>query len=454
MKKTTLRIQKNKNIFLYNTRISNIFINELLPEADGDCVKVFIFALMYAQNDLDMDFDTIARHLRLTKTAVLEAFEYWAQKGAVRLISDDEGFCVEFVSQIESLYGGAIEAPSEDEAPAGEAGGEPGEEATGQLTTDEKISRLMDDYIRQLYQEVEQASGRTLSTKEMNKIVECIKVYRITYDVYSYAIKYCKELEKYSIEYISTVALRWSEEGCRTIGDVKELLDKHSKRNSNFGAIFRELGFKRLPTPADREMMAKWFDEWDYSLADIIDACRRTVVRVREPNLNYLNAVLENMLLEKGGINTRALTNGGARASNEPKERHAKVSNQVLKEYYDYLRAAGEKAQSNRIDEVIGRVPAMEQVFKRIDDLNKKMIEYSFGMNKEKRQELRVERAKLEREKRELLKDNGYNEDYLERKYKCQLCKDTGSTDNGTTCVCSAARAEEAYRWMTERNKH
>ena len=32
-----------------NVKFENLFINEFLPDAPGDCVKVFLFGLMYAQ---------------------------------------------------------------------------------------------------------------------------------------------------------------------------------------------------------------------------------------------------------------------------------------------------------------------------------------------------------------------------------------------------------------------
>ncbi len=37
--------------YLRDTHIENIFINEYLPYADGDFVKVYTFALMYAGYD-------------------------------------------------------------------------------------------------------------------------------------------------------------------------------------------------------------------------------------------------------------------------------------------------------------------------------------------------------------------------------------------------------------------
>ena len=43
-------IEENRDIYLGNTRVENLFINEYLPAASGDQVKVYIYGLMYAQN--------------------------------------------------------------------------------------------------------------------------------------------------------------------------------------------------------------------------------------------------------------------------------------------------------------------------------------------------------------------------------------------------------------------
>ena len=65
------------------------------------------------------------------------------------------------------------------------------------------------------------------------------------------------------------------------------------------------------------------------------------------------------------------------------------------------------------------------------------------------RSRLRAERQNLEAMKRELLNENGYGPDYLDRKYLCDICKDTGYTDEGMVCSCCRQRAVEAYEWVT-----
>lgn len=44
MAKTRFTRGNRKDIFLYSTNVENLFINEFLPDAPGDCVKVFLLA--------------------------------------------------------------------------------------------------------------------------------------------------------------------------------------------------------------------------------------------------------------------------------------------------------------------------------------------------------------------------------------------------------------------------
>ena len=53
----------------------------------------------------------------------------------------------------------------------------------------------------------------------------------------------------------------------------------------------------------------------------------------------------------------------------------------------------------------------------------------------------------------QLLAENGFPAGYLNRKYRCDICKDTGYTDEGMVCSCCRQRAAEAYDWHTNKEK-
>jgi len=357
MAKVKLGFANKKFLYLYSTGVDNMFINEFMPAAPGDCVKVYLYGLMMLQNNMDFEMSELARSLGMSLDDVNQAWEYWARNGLVKILTDDETgreiVGISYVSLPEYFYGSRLNK-SEEPARKEEAAVSEVEDVELNLPEDmddefdfeaddeeeieyrsysdenqERIDRMMNTLISGLFDQYEEACGRTISKRETRMIEEAIKVYNVSPDVFAYAIKYCSELEKYSIEYIYKVAMRWTEEGCRDISQVKDQLDMYSKKNANYAAVFREMGFTRLPNPSDKAMMDRWFDDMGCSLGDVLNACRASA-GLREPTLKYVNAVLENMQLEAGGIDTRPKPGAVTRERNV--EQGVKVSNKVLED--------------------------------------------------------------------------------------------------------------------------
>ncbi|MBR1989152.1 MAG: primosomal replication protein N, partial [Firmicutes bacterium] len=64
---------KVRDIYLLTTDVENMFINEYMPGAPGDYVKVYLYGLLYAQHEGEMTHEALARHLRLSAETVEEA---------------------------------------------------------------------------------------------------------------------------------------------------------------------------------------------------------------------------------------------------------------------------------------------------------------------------------------------------------------------------------------------
>ena len=461
MAKTKLSFDKGRDIFLHRTKVENLFISEYLPDAPGDYVKVFLFGLMYAQYEITPNRSELAKLLNLSVEEIAEAWIYWESRGLVRVLhekdsNNEEVNHIIFKSKIEELYG----KMSEDQSEPAPVTAEPAEAdlplyvSIDDMDFDEVInSKLIDRRLRELYEKFQMTTGRTISRQEISKIEDAIKVYGIEPEIFDFAIDYCADLQKYSVDYIFKVALRWTEEGCRTVDEAKRLLEKHSRRNDCYRQVFKALGFNRLPAPIDREIMDRWFDEMNCTLAEVLDACS-AAAGIREPNLKYVNKVIENRRLEKGGINTRLPKDSAQSGSAETSDEGSPVSRKVLADYYEFIRNEDEKAREARVMEVLRKVPEMKAVFEAESSINSKMLSLRPGAdNLDARQRLRAERIAIEENRKQLLNDNGFPSDYLTRKFRCNICKDTGYTDEGMVCSCCRERAAEAYRWHTGKEK-
>ena len=462
MAKIRMSIGKGADIFLHRTKVENLFISEYLPDAPGDYVKVFLFGLMYAQYNITPDRSEVSKLLGLSEEELEEAWIYWETRGLVKIIrekdeNNEDVSSIVFVRKVEELYGRmAEEAPAEQPESAETAAPEdvPLYVSIDDMDFDDAVSsKLIDKRLRELYDKYQVTTGRTISRQEISKIEDAVKVYGIEPDIFSFAIDYCADLEKYSIDYIFKVALRWTEDGCRTVEEAKRLLDKHSRRNDYYRKVFRALGFNRLPAPADREIMDRWFDELECSIGEVLDACAASA-GLRDPNLRYVNKVIENRRLEKGGVNTKLaaeIARSGAKDAPGTAE-GSPVSRKVLADYYEYIRNVDEKTREEHVDEVLRKVPGMQRLFDAESKVNSKMLSLRPDAgNLDARQRLRAERIAIEENKKQLLADNGFPADYLTRKYRCDICRDTGYTDEGMVCSCCKDRAAEAFRWHTEK---
>ena len=77
------RREKANNLYLRDTQVENIFLTEYMPGAEGDFVKVYLTALMYA-GDEKMSNSLIAKHLGMAEEDVLRAWNYWESCGVIR----------------------------------------------------------------------------------------------------------------------------------------------------------------------------------------------------------------------------------------------------------------------------------------------------------------------------------------------------------------------------------
>ena len=463
--KIRLLPDKKRDIFLYKTRIENLFISEYLPDAPGDYVKVFLFGLMYAQFEQEPNRRELSKLLGLSEDEIEEAWIYWESRGLVKVIRERDGNNEEtstiiFVSKIDELYGKMNEAVPEAEL-SGDAEEESDDEeedvevplyvSIDDMEFDDILSsKLVDKRLRALYQKYAATCGRTISRQDTSKIEDAVKVYGIEPEIFDFAIDYCADLGKFNIDYIFKVALRWTEAGCSTVDEARRLLERDSLRNSWYRQVFKALGFNRLPAPADREIMDRWFDGMKCSIDEVLDACA-AAAGIRDPNLRYVNKVLENRRLEKGGINTRAAQTGTEKPAGEA---GSPVSRKVLSDYFEFIRAEEEKARRERTAEVLEKLPEMKAVLEAENSVNARLLSLKPGAaSMEARQKLRAERIGIEENKKVLLTENGFPADHLNLKYRCGKCRDTGYTDEGMVCSCCRQRAEEAYVWHTNKEK-
>lgn len=410
--------EKIKDFYLLTTDVENIFINEYMPEAPGDYVKVYLYGLLYSQREEEMTLSQMARHLSLEENVIDAAWDYWEKSGVVKRIfagPPSREYDIQFNQLREAMYG---------------FGQNPKVEAVAK----EEENILGDEKLKELIEGVESFFGKTLSPKETAEIFSWHREICATSPVIYGAVSYCSEKGKTGIGYMTKVIRQWTEIGLKTEEDVNKHIASIEQRYMQYKKILQSLGLNRGVTDAEKEIIDKWFNEMKFSLERILEACCKGSF-IPNPNIRYVNGILEKWYEE-------------AKADGRDVNSKKTVTQAEMNRYYEFLRKEAEEAAQKRREEVHTRIPRIKEVDRDLLELGKRMSKSLLTGDIEKQKETRRLMSLLEQERTVLLTENNYREDYTDIKYTCDICKDTGMTDDGKRCPCTKEKTGEAELWL------
>lgn len=411
---------KIKEFYLLTSEIENIFLNEYMPAAPGDYVKVYLFGLMYAQQSEEMTHQALARQLRLSAEDVDKAWTYWAEMGVVKKQSHGNpgilNYDIEFLSLRDQMYGRSMdfEEPEEElqEVP--------------QMTASQDLKMMLGD--------IERLSGKILSAKEAQEVYSWIQDFGAAPEVITYAFEYCVSRGKSNVNYIAKVVTDWSEKGYRTTEDVKRHLEGLDQRYAEHKRVLQALGMNRGATEAERQLIDTWIDDMHFNMERILEACGKTV-SISNPNLRYVNKILENWQQEAG-------------REGRDVNKKVTVTQTVLNKYYEFLRRKAEEEAQERKEQIYAMIPQIAEIDQKLNDLGSSVSRSLLSGDRSGVERIRRQMDELEGERAVLLTENNFMIDYTDVKYSCEFCRDTGVTDEGTRCECTKKRIEEAEIWQ------
>lgn len=268
------------------TLLSNIFIDDYMPEANGEFVKVYIYLLRaLSTTPVSFSLEEMADHLLCTERDILRALKYWARQELLALDFTDD----------KSLRAIAL-LPPRSKAPASETAGssvpkQPAPARTAPLTPDRVRELKQNEEIIQLLYIAEQYLGKTLSPSEIQKLLFFYDGLGFSTDLIEYLLEYCVSRSHKSIRYMETVALAWAQEGISTVAEAKKTNARYSK---DYYSILKALGItNRSPVETEVTLMDTWLKTYGFSLAVIQEACTRTVLQTGQASFQYADKILE-----------------------------------------------------------------------------------------------------------------------------------------------------------------
>ncbi|MEZ4358365.1 MAG: DnaD domain protein [Eubacteriales bacterium] len=238
-------------------------------DAPAEYVKIYACAYAFLSEG-NANFDDFCRLLNMSFNDVLNALEYWQQKGILRIVND-QTVKFEFIlkkdkKEEDNLY--------------------------TQAGYNETLQRIF--------------GMRILNSNEYMRIYDFTDIFGLPKDVVLLLLEYCikKKGNAVSVAYIEKVAKAWSQEGIFTIEDAVQKIDKQDLYLNGCRKVLDHLGMiNRLPSQAEIALYNKWTKEWGFSLDAIKAACDCTT-SASTPSLKYLDGILKNMH-ENGAIKTR-----------------------------------------------------------------------------------------------------------------------------------------------------
>lgn len=305
--------------------VQNTFIDQYMPHANGEFVKVYLYLLRCANTDRELSISSIADVFDHTEKDVRRALTYWENQRLIRLKLASDGtvlsatFCEingqDFNGQscspgagLHSVHiadSGCSPFPVQADKPAASCGSPsasenasavyvPASDTSSRQETAPSRARIdalkEQEDIRQLIFVAEQYLQRPLTSTELSDFIYYYDTLQFSTDLIEYLLEYCISKGSTSRHYMKKVALSWAEAGISTVLQAKQETNLH---NRNYFTVLNTFGIKgRGPAIPEQEFMSRWFNDFGFSETIVVEACKRTIRQTHQPNFQYTDKIL------------------------------------------------------------------------------------------------------------------------------------------------------------------
>ena len=247
------------------TPVDNQFIQEYLPAARGDDVRVYLYGLMRCYHpETEMSLAQMSHDLNLTEEEIARAYRYWERRGLVLRVSDDPP-AYQYVSVRRRAMGGA----------------EP---------------RLDPDYeafAESLYGVFD--NGRRLHGAEIRTCYEWVEELKLPPEAVIMLLKHMERNrgKNFTIASAQQMAVQMAEEGVTTAEHAEEFLSRDQALYRGTRNVLRRLGKRNNPSEDQLALYRKWRQDWGFTEEAILEACAETAKG--DPTMGFLDGVLRNI---------------------------------------------------------------------------------------------------------------------------------------------------------------
>lgn len=317
------------------TILSNRFIDNFMPRANGEFVKVYIYLLRaVSSSPSSFSLEHMADRLFCTERDIFRALKYWegekilsltyttdrqlsgitllepfADAGHMESSASSENIfstagtssspvsaqMAAGISQPVALTGSAPKNVSLSSSNSAVSGGTSSELSTSadyirSLTPDHISELKQNEEVSQLLYIAEQYLAKTLTPTEMQKFFFFYDELHMSADLIEYLVEYCVSRGRKSMRYIETVALAWTRDGVTTVEMARDASSRFSK---DYYTILKAMGISgRNPVENEISYIDTWRKTYCFDLELIQEACSRTVLSTGQPSFQYADKIL------------------------------------------------------------------------------------------------------------------------------------------------------------------
>ena len=230
------------------TLVDNAFIDQYMPEANGEYVKVYLFLLRCGAHGSDLTIAAIADRMECTERDVVRALKYWEKAGLLTLEYDDRkhisGILIARLSQSHVRY--------DDEGYDYESGVIPDQNPS---VSDMRSYKSRKEFAELTYV-AECYLGKPLSKTESDMLSYFLDDLAFPIDLIEYLIEYSVEGGHKSFRYMKAIAKSWAEKGITTVDEARADADQHTAFAGQCSRIMKAYGITgRLAGDAERKYM-------------------------------------------------------------------------------------------------------------------------------------------------------------------------------------------------------
>lgn len=323
------------------TTVSDIFIDQYMPKANGEFVKVYLYLLRATGSGAGIaTISEIADHFSNTEADIIRALNYWASEGILQVQTGADGqiiginLCSLSVSGMQAAQSNIQSAVADNAAQNNLQNGvvnncaqnslqngvvnnvaqnistadirmqdsvveklksqTPDKPASSQkeYTLDEIKEFRKNPDISELFFIIETYLKHTLSSSDTNMVLYWLDELHFSTDLVEYLVEYCITKGHSSLRYMNKVALGWADSGIKTVDQAKDDAAAHSQI---YYSVMKALGITgRNLVDSEVSLINKWVGEYGFDMELVKAACSKTISAIQKPSFEYTDSILTN----------------------------------------------------------------------------------------------------------------------------------------------------------------